>query len=116
MEQKVPIINSDDIERIIKRDFPQFQFSEVMNILMKYVSQSEEGRFRVYASILKLSGGDIRLVKEYIEKANADFRDVISLSEYPNYSRYALESDLSEEKEEELIKDDWIQYKTWLEK
>jgi hypothetical protein len=84
MEQKIPKISNSDIKRIIEKDFPQFEFSEIESILQMYKSKSEEGRNRIYASILKLSDGNLKLIKKFVEKANYNFRDVISFSEYPN--------------------------------
>jgi hypothetical protein len=55
-------------------------------------------------------------MKKYVENANKDYRDIIALSEYPNYSEYAFDDNLTEEKEKQLITDDWIQYITWLNK
>lgn len=68
----------------------------------------------MYASILKMSEGSVHLLKEYVSKANKDYRDILSIAEYPNYSEHAFEDELSEEKEKELIESDWIQYQTWL--
>jgi len=116
MEQKIPKISDSDIKRIIKRDFPQSEFAEVESILQMYKSESKGGRNRVFASILKLSDGNIELIKKFVEKANYDFRDVISLSEYPNYTEHAFDDDLPEQKKKQLISDDWNQYSYWLSK
>lgn len=116
MEQKIPSISDSDIKRIIKRDFLQLKFSEIEDILKRYKSESERGKNRVYASILKLSGGNIELVKKYVDEANADYRDLIALSEYPNYSEYVFEDKLPMEKKKQLINNDWDQYEAWLNK
>ena len=116
MEQKVPNISDADIRRITKREFPQLEFTEVEDVLKMYEYESGKRKNRVYASILKLSGGDIELLKKWVEKANVDFRDIISLSEYPNYTQYAFEDNLSVEKKRQLIIADWTQYEVWLKK
>jgi hypothetical protein len=116
MEQKIPDISDSDIERLIKRDFPRLEFSEIESILKMYGSTSKKGRNRIYAGILKLSDGNIELIKKYVEKAIDDFRDIIALSEYPNYSEHAFDENLPEEKEEQLINGDWMQYEAWLKK
>jgi hypothetical protein len=85
-------------------------------VLRMYKYESEKGKNRVYASILKLSGGNIEQVKRFVEKANVDYRDVISLSEYPSYSEYAFRDNLSAEKKSQLIIADWTQYESWLNK
>jgi len=116
MEQKIPSISDSDVKRIVKRDFPQSEFIEIKDILKTYKSENEKGKNRIYASILKLSNGNVELVKKYIEKANTDYRDVIALSEYPNYSEHAFEDELSVKKKKQLINDDWTQYEAWLNK
>ena len=116
MEQKIPKISNSDIKRIIKRDFPYLEFNEIEGILQMYKSESKEGRNRIFASILKLSDGQLELVKKFVSKANYDFRDIIALSEYPNYSEYAFDDDLSEQKKQQLINDDWCQFEHWLNK
>jgi hypothetical protein len=116
MEQKSPNIRDKDIQRIVRRDFPQLTFTEVEDMLKMYKSESKKGKNRVYASILKLSDGKIELIKKYVEKANTDYRDVIALSEYPNYLEHAFEDELPVEKKKQLIDDDWKQYEAWLNK
>jgi hypothetical protein len=116
MEQKIPSISDSDIKRIVQRDLPQLDFAEIESILKMYKSKSEEGRNRIYASILKLSDGNIELIKKFVEKANYDFRDIIALSEYPIYSEHAFDDDLPEQKKNQFINDDWCQYEYWLNK
>lgn len=116
MEQIIPNINDDDIKRIVSRDFPLAEFSEIEGILEEYKSESKKGRNRVYASIVKLSNGNIDSLKDYVEKAKRDYRDILSLSEFPNYSEIAFDDELSELRKEEIIKKDWKQYQDWLTK
>jgi hypothetical protein len=115
MEQFIPNIKDADIQRIVERESPQSKFVDIETILKVYVSETEQGKNRVYASVLKLSEGNIDLLKKYTDKANTDYRDVISSAEYPNYSDSGFE-DLSENEEEQIIKDDWAQYQHWLNK
>ena len=114
MDQKIPTISDEDIKRIVSRDFPQIEFDKVMAVLSIYESESNNGMNRVYASILKLSNGNYELLKKYAEKAKSDYRDVISLSEYPNYSAQAFNDNLPDKMKKELIHRDWVQYEAWL--
>ena len=116
MEQRVPNISDADIKRIVRRDFPHLEFNEIESVLGVYKSENKKGRNRVLASILKLSGGNIGLLKKYVEKANDDYRDIIALSEYPNYSEHAFQDDLPDKKKKQLSNDDWMQYQAWLNK
>lgn len=116
MDQKVPNISDADIKRIIERDFPKTLRKEIESILETYKAESVGGRNRVYASILKLSGGNVELLKNNIEKANKDYRDIIALAEYPSYSEHAFEHNLPSGRKEQFIIDDWTQYEEWLSK
>ena len=113
MEQKIPVVSDSDIKRIIKRDYPNVEGSFVLALLSKYKSESKKGKNRIFASILKLAEGKTELIEKYVEKANEDYRDILALSEYPHYSKYAFEDDLSSEREKELNDKDWEQYQKW---
>jgi hypothetical protein len=116
IDPKTPHITDADIERLIKRDFSPLAFSEVAQVLKKYTSETKLGENRVYAAALKLAKGDIALLTKYVDKANNDYRDIIALSEYPNYSSYAFDDNLSDEQAKQLIDADWNQYEAWLNK
>ena len=116
MNQKIHNIKNKDIERLIKREFPNKSISEIEFILRQYASESKRGRNRVYASILKLSNGNIEELIKNVELANKDFRDIISTAEYPNYLEDAFKNDLTKEKEKQLIEEDWKQFKKWIDK
>ncbi|WP_276133856.1 hypothetical protein [Polluticoccus soli] len=115
MEDKIPNITDADIERIVRRDFSQVAFADVIGTLKKYESETEQGRNRVWASILKLAGGDIELLRLYVEKACYDYRDVIAAAEYPKYTPHAF-GDLLDGKAAPLMDKDWKQYQSWLNK
>jgi hypothetical protein len=121
MHQSVPIITESDIKRLIRREFPQPLHAEVEDLLETYNSASGDGgKYRVSASILKLSKGDIESIKKYILKANNDFRDVLAPAEYTNLWKlefgWKLGFELSEERKRELYTKDWEQYEAWLNK
>jgi len=113
---QIPVVEYDDIQRIIKRDFPNKDLNLVEDILEMYRTENDKGRNRVFASILKLSNGDTKLAKTYVQKANYDYRDVIAKAEYPNYSAHAFDEDLPVELKQKLIESDWMQYQAWFNK
>ncbi|URA10625.1 hypothetical protein [Thermospira aquatica] len=82
MKQKIPHITKSDIIRIIKREFKDYDIECILSILEGYNSESERGKYRLYASILKLANGNIDLLKKYVNEANNDYRNIISLAEY----------------------------------
>ncbi|MDA9317121.1 hypothetical protein N9Q58_04315 [Polaribacter sp.] len=114
MEQKIPNIKDAVIKRIVEREFSSVKFTKIEGILKRYQSRNSKGMNRIYAAILKLSNGNIELIKKYVEQANSDYRDIIALAEYPNYSKYDFDENLSKEKEKQLIDSDWKQYEIWL--
>jgi predicted transcriptional regulator len=116
MEKKIPKVSDSDIERIIERDYKDYGSEYVLKILNKYKTSTEAGKNRIFADILKLANGKIELIQGLIERANLDYRDVISEAEYPNYLKYAFTDDLSEEDEEKIINMDWQQYVDWFER
>ena len=114
MKVKIPKVNQTDIIRIIRRDFPHEKVETIHEILNDYNSNNESGNRRVHASILKLSNGNLNSLIEYVEKAKKDFRDVISLSENPNYWNIAFDESITEKEKNLLISKDWEQYQKWL--
>lgn len=116
MDQKVPSVDVNDIQRIIRRDYSSFAPNVIEDILGEYKSEGDLGRCRIYAAILKLASGDIKRLKELVERANYDYRDIIAQSEYPNFSKSVLNLRLSPLEKEKLITEDWEQYWTWFNK
>lgn len=57
--QPVPIANLDDLNRIIRRDFPSDPFEDVMTILEGYISRWKGPAVRVQLAALKLADGDL---------------------------------------------------------
>jgi len=123
MKYKTPKISNEDISRIIESDFTKN--NDVLNILNKFTQDIENDSNRVYAAILKISDGSVEKVEKYVEVANVDYRDVLTLAEYPNYNKFyhdrvsdekkrqLLDSD---EKKSQLLDEDWKQYHEWLNK
>ena len=116
MNQPVAKISFQEIKRIIKRDFSQYESSEVLDVLNQYSSDSGKLNYRVWAGALKLSKGDIDDLKKNIELAKSDFRDILANAEYPKYSdQVGFDKDAFAESEiDAIIMEDWNQYQNWL--
>jgi hypothetical protein len=114
MEQPIPDITENEVLGIIKREFPDCDIDTVRTMLNRYNFNSIKGRNRVWIAILKLSKGDFNLLQFYVEKANADFRDLLAKAEYPNYSKPFLDDNLTVEEKKKLVEEDWEQYQAWL--
>jgi len=66
--------------------------------------------------ILKLANGDLDHLSKHTEDAIQDFRDVVSIAEYPRYTAEIGFEKVSKKIVRAVIDDDWRQYREWLEK
>jgi hypothetical protein len=105
----------NEIKKIIERDFNKENLQEILLLLDRYKGDTEKGKYRVWAAIIKLSNGNVKKMKENIEIAIVDYRDVIAYAEYPEYSeKIGFNSKKYNSKFiNEIIKRDWKQYKKW---
>ena len=113
MEQHIPIVSRSDVLRVVMRDFGDAKKEEIIELLNIYSSHELD---RVHLAILKLSGGDVEKLCNYIELAISDYRDVVSPAEYPNHQKFSWSeiSQLSEEEVTKIYKEDKMQYEEWL--
>ncbi len=117
-QQPTPIVSHEDIERIIRRNFPSNSLKSVIKILEEYKGTGEkEECYRVWAAILKLAEGHVGKLRMEIQSANFDYRDVIAAAEYPEYSQSGQRiHSLPEDEQEQIIASDWDQYQSWFHK
>jgi hypothetical protein len=72
----------------VRKDFPPGHQSEVLEILSLYGTEDyEREQERVLLAVLNLSKGSLEAVRETVERAKRDYRDVLFWSEYPEESR-----------------------------
>jgi hypothetical protein len=109
--QPAPNVTQQDVERIIRRDFPAESFSEIMAILNTY-DKWEADRVRLAA--MKLANGHIDDLRRAIEAAKGEYRDVLCAAEYSGYATESLrQGGLSCEEEQKIIDEDWKEYQDW---
>ena len=100
--------------------FPGHDPSDILAILDQYGAEGHEtGRERVQLAILKLSDGDEEKLRDFLQIAKQDYRDVLYWSEYPGQAKrgYVNPAELDDEVRRELreiIEHDWQQYQRWL--
>jgi hypothetical protein len=112
VNQQVPKVTRKHVERIVLRDFPAEKFSEVMAALDEYGKENcERAIDRVQLDILKLANGKMDGLQQAIKSAKSDYRDVISMAEYPS-SRWDTFKLPAEEKKQ-IYSKDWQQYLAW---
>jgi hypothetical protein len=68
----------DDILARVAQDFPEDQ-TAVLAMLDEYQGDTEAGRNRVQWVILEYSSGEITRVRELVDLAQIDYRDVLML-------------------------------------
>ena len=116
MDQPIPSVTAEDVERIVRRDFPPDAFDKVMAMLNEYGTlawQREPVRVRLAA--LKLAKGKISELRRYVELAKVDCRDVLAPAEYPNYLLKGPGVErLPEVRRNQAVEDDWNPYTAWL--
>ena len=112
-DQPVPNVTADDVERVIRRDFPASRFDEVLAIVCQYGTDNGEPH-RVRLATLKLAAGNIAHLRAAIETAKLDYRDVLAAAEYPQYFKRVSPGDAPSPETQRIIDSDWRQYQDWL--
>jgi hypothetical protein len=114
-QQPAAKISSETLDKIIQREYPE-HFEQVKRKLETIKSDSSHGRNRFSAAVLKLSNGDLTKVDRYIEICNNDFRDVITIAEYPRISKldFVDLENIETKKLRRTYLDDWADYSNWI--
>jgi hypothetical protein len=114
--QRVPKVSSDDVLRVIRRDYPAAEVGRVRTILDRYGAEPwERERDRVQLAVLKLAAGNVDELVGQIEAAKRDYRDALAQAEYPENLVSALPASEVPAAEREAIDErDWEQYWRWL--
>ena len=115
----IPDVSPRDVEKIVRRDFPAEQFSEINAVLEGLDRRLDGARVRVAA--LKLADGSLEALRRQIALANRDYRDVLVAAEYPRYWEAAAKvglrlKKLSKKERQRIVDADWKQYCDWLQK
>lgn len=76
------------VEEKARQSFAPADLPAVLQTLETYgVESYERERERVQLDILKLSGGDLVKLRELVEVAKRDYRDILAWAEYPQEMR-----------------------------
>lgn len=113
--QPVPKVSTEDVARIVERDFPPPEREEVVEILSRYSGKSPRGEARVRLGVLKLASGDLETLHQILEMAVADYRDVLLSAEYARFAEATRDGvDLPLDRRRAVIDADWAEYREWL--
>jgi hypothetical protein len=117
MTQPAAKVSASDVERLLVRDFPPQEVSVARRALAEYGTKDwHREPERVRAAAMKLAAGSIERLREVLQTADQDFRDVVTEAEYPRYIREIGPKDKDEAKRQAIVEDDWRQYREWFDK
>ncbi len=111
LEQPVAKISDAELEKLIDREFPE-NSDLIKRKLTEIQSDSQNGKNRIGAAVLKLAKSDLSAIDSLIKKANEDFRDVVSQAEYPRASEYGFDEPSEKELKTDYL-NDWAEYVDW---
>jgi hypothetical protein len=115
IEQPIPDVTEDDVERVARRDFGDAQLVHVLAALDEHDRQWDGApSARIRLAILKVAAGDRSRLRESVQDAIEDYRDVLAAAEYPRYSREIGFDDAPDALRRKVIYADWAQYCMWL--
>jgi hypothetical protein len=114
--QPVPDVSLDDVERIVRRDFPAERVAALLALLRD--SEANSGISpRVQLAALKLAAGSEHKLDLHLEAAKSDYRNLLVAAEYPEYGRIGLRiQKMRANEKREIIERDWRHYEEWLRK
>lgn len=113
-EQPVAKISEEDLTFLIHREFPA-EAELVRTKLNLIKSNTEKGKNRIAASVLKLAGGSLDKIDKLVRKANEDFRDIVAAAEYPRTFSYSFGERGDEERKKDYL-EDWEEFSAWKER
>jgi hypothetical protein len=113
LEQPVPDVAPADVERILRRDFPEKLRTEARALLDRCSADAMPPSPRVQLAVLKLADGNLKKLGRFVETARMDYRDVLAWAEYPGYMQRVPGPGQPPESDR-IIAADWQQYQDWL--
>ena len=87
--QYVPNVTEDDIERIVRREYPP----EIQVTIRDLIRDVEVWKTRVILACLKNAKGDFRKLKGELAQASGYYREIIGDAEYPNHMKKLFRMD-----------------------
>ncbi|MGN6618122.1 MAG: hypothetical protein ACTHJ5_13195 [Ilyomonas sp.] len=110
--QPVAKISDQLLDTLIERDYKS-NAAIVKKKLSSIDSESQAGKNRIAAGILKLANKNFDALDELIEKANKDSRDIMMWAEYPRCAKIGFD-ELDKKQMKQIYLDDFIEFSNWL--
>jgi hypothetical protein len=110
--QPVAKISDQLLDTLIERDYKNNAVI-VKEKLNTIDSDSQAGKNRIAAGILKLANKNFDALDELIEKANTDSRDIFMWAEYPRCAKLDFD-ELDDKQMKQVYIEDFNEYSKWL--
>ena len=111
MAQRHTEVSDSDIERILRRDYPEADLPE-LRALIRDVNVREKPR--VIAACLKIAGGSTQRLRKELVDVPGYYREILSGAEYPMATKNWSSIDrLSDSERQRIYDKDWEQYQLW---
>jgi len=76
---------NQELQQVIKHDYPESQHDIVVDVLGWYGDQDYQREHdRVRLAALKIADGDLEQLKQAVNTARRDYRDILAWAESPN--------------------------------
>jgi hypothetical protein len=110
--QPVAKISDQLLDTLIERDYKS-NADIVKTKLQNINSDSQAGKNRIAAGIIKLANKNFDNLDGLIEKANEDSRDIMMWAEYPRCAKVGFD-ELDKKQMKQVYLDDFIEFSNWL--
>ena len=111
MNQFTPQVSEQDIERVLRRDFP-VEHQQGLREMIQSIQVIE--KCRVILACMKNAGGDVQKLKGNLNEASGYYREILAEAEYPFYTKKMFRIDkLTEQQKADIIEKDKKQYLNW---
>jgi hypothetical protein len=110
--QPIARISDQLLDILIERDYEN-NAATVKTKLNAIDSDSQAGKNRIAAGILKLADKNFDALDELIGKANTDSRDILMWAEYPKCAKIGFD-ELDNMQMKQIYLDDYTEFSNWL--
>jgi hypothetical protein len=112
VDQFIPQVTQEDIERVLQRDFSAEHWREIREMIQKVRVREKD---RVMLACMKVAAGDVQKLKRNLNEAAGYYREIVGEAEYRFYVKKIFRIDKLNEKEKaDIVEKDKKQYLDWL--
>ena len=112
MNQFIPQVTQEDVERVLQRDFSAEHWREIREMIQKVQVREKD---RVMLACMKVAARDVQKLKRNLNEAAGYYREILGEAEYPFYVKKIFRIDkLTEKEKADIVEKDKKQYLDWL--